>query len=171
MDHLRSVRTVTLPPEGGRPVTKSIEMSDQGRWGMEWGCNNAETGCPETLYSQQMGQAVKYFPISFSMPGHQKCCLMLKQVLLIPGWQEKMEAWAKWIICDLWEGGTNHLFGRQPSGTATWSPSCQTWSSLPHVTAPMTQEEGRILWGVIIEGPESICQESASDFMFLEPGR
>lgn len=48
---------------------------------MEWGCNNAETGCPETLYWQQMGQAVTYFPISLSMPGHQKCCLMLKQVL------------------------------------------------------------------------------------------
>lgn len=60
-------------------------MSDQGCWGTDKECNDPERGWREVLLRQQRGQAATYLPTSHSMAGHQKHCLMMKQVLLTSG--------------------------------------------------------------------------------------
>ena len=54
----------------------------------------------EGLHWAQVGQADTYSLISFSMLGHQKRCLTLYKVRLIPGWQAREEVWHQWITSE-----------------------------------------------------------------------
>ena len=82
-----TVRTVVLPLDSGSPVTKSTEMSDQGRLGVGSGLSRPIWGLEEVLFLAQMVQAATYSLTSLSIDVHQNRCLMKYMVLLTPGWQ------------------------------------------------------------------------------------
>ena len=52
-----TVRMVVLPSDGGRPVTKSKAMWDQGRLGMGRGRSRPERGRVEVLFRAQVAHA------------------------------------------------------------------------------------------------------------------
>ncbi len=71
-----TVRTTVLPMEGGKPVTTSIVMCDQGREGTDIGWSSPAGGRLEPLLAAQMGQADTNRQESLTMDGHQNRCLI-----------------------------------------------------------------------------------------------
>ena len=76
---------VVLPAEGGSPVTKSSEISDHGRLGMDEGCSRPIGDWVEVLFRAQVVQAATYSVTSFSILGQQNLCFIMYIVRLIPG--------------------------------------------------------------------------------------
>lgn len=66
------VTMVVLPFDGGRPVTKSSTMRDQGLLGIERGCRSPVGGWCVALLLMHTVQAKMNSQVSVSMDGHQK---------------------------------------------------------------------------------------------------
>ncbi len=73
--------------EGGRAVTKSSAMWDQGLEGTDSGWSSPSGGRLEVLPRAQTEQAKTKSRTSRAMEGHQNCCLTRKLVRPILGWQ------------------------------------------------------------------------------------
>lgn len=126
MNHFRkpvqdSENSNMLPLEGGRPVTKSMAMWDQGRCSIGSGCNNPAVSQVVPLLRAQMEHAVTYSWTLGFMEGHQNLGETWERVFRIPGWHDSSEASAQWITADLRSGGMNRRPGGKPSGDS-WDP-------------------------------------------------
>ena len=86
-----TVRMVVLPSDGGRPVTKSRAMCDQGQLGMGRGHSRPERGRVEVLFRAQIAHTAIKERMSASIVDHQNPRRMKSNVRVIPGWQVSLE--------------------------------------------------------------------------------
>lgn len=91
------VNIVVMPFDGCDPVTKSMAMWDQGRLGMDNGCNRPDRGRCDDLFLEQTEQATTYSFTSLWIDGHQNLQLMRAKVRLIPGCAENIDEWIQWM--------------------------------------------------------------------------
>ncbi len=127
---LTIVRMVVLPSERGSPVTKSREMSDQGRLGTGRGWSNPWGSFWEVLQQDQTGQAATKSWMSL-ISGHQKHWPTKNWVRRAPGWQARWEEWPHWTTWERNSVGTKRRLGGRPLGTgpeqlADWTQKTQT---------------------------------------------
>lgn len=104
-----------LPLDGGRPVTKSIAMCDQGQLGMDNGSRPEGWGL-EDLEHAHMELAAIYSRTHFSIDGQNNRLHSKVRVLCTPAWQETHEVCPQVITSDLREEGTNSV----PGGHRAW---------------------------------------------------
>lgn len=101
-----TVNKVVLSGGTGKPVTKSKEMCDEGRWGMVRGCNRPAGRCVFDLMWAQTGQAATYSLTSLSMVSQQKYLFMSEQVAAAPRVAGKRLQFRRGSIEEHW-----HLLG------------------------------------------------------------
>lgn len=75
---------VVLPLEGGKPVTMSSEMSNQGKRGNGRGYNSPPLRTFKDFW-EHIEQVAAYLTMFFLIEGHQNCVHIWKVVLLTPG--------------------------------------------------------------------------------------
>ncbi len=129
------VKTTVFLLEGGRPVTKSSEMWDQGLDGTDSGWRSPAEGRLEVLEMAQTEQAKTNHRISRAIHGHQNRCLIRNMVRLTPGWQATLEQWLHRMTLDRKVSGTNKRPGGHPDRGVTPCEAVRTFDSISHVTA------------------------------------
>ncbi len=122
-----TVKTTVLPREGGRAVTKSSAIWDQGLEGTDSGWSNPSGGRLEVLPRAQTEQAKTNSRISRAMARHQNRCLTKNMVRPIPGWQATLEQWPHWMTLDRNPSGTNNRPVGHPGGGVTPSKAVRTF--------------------------------------------
>lgn len=115
------VRIVVLPSEGGRPMSKSMDMYDQGHMGRGNGQSRPAGRFVGVLHWAHSGQAATYSLTSWTRGGHQNLLWTTKHVLEMPEWQEKQEVWHLWMIIAQSLSGTNSLPEGQVDGPGSFS--------------------------------------------------
>ncbi len=166
-----TVKTTILPREGGRAVTKSSAIWDQGLEGTDSGWSNPSGGRLEVLPRAQTEQAKTNSRISRAMARHQNRCLIRNMVRPIPGWQATLEQWPHWMTLDRNPSGTNNRPIGHPGGGVTPSKAVRTFDSISQVTAETTNLSGIMHSGDTGRSEMSKIRDKASGLMFLEPGR
>ncbi len=142
-----TVRTTVLPLEGGKPVTKSIAMFDQGREDTDSGWSSPAGGRLEPLPAAQIRQAAANCRTSLAMDGHQNHCLINLWVRVAPGWQARVEELPHCRMLVRTDSGTNSRLSGHPAGTEVSRNSSWTLDSTPQVTATTTPSGWRIATG------------------------
>ena len=165
-----TVRMTVLLSEGGRPVTKSNEMWDQGRRGTGRRQSRPEGAWCVLLCWQQTWQAAMNSLVSSPMVPTRSVAGSRAKVRLTPGWHARREEWPHWRTCDRRLAGTNNRLSGQALGAGCLAWERFTWSSTSQVTAPMTQDGGRIPSGWAGDSSGWNWRERASGLMFFEPG-
>ncbi len=166
-----TVKTTVLPWEGGRAVTKSSEMWDQGLEGTGSGWSSPSGGRLEVLPMAQTEQANTKLWTSWAIRGHQNRCFTRNLVRLTPGWQATLEQCPHWITSDLNPSGTNNRFGGHSTGGVTPSKAVLTFDSTSHTSVETNRFSGKMHSGVDGRSERSKIRDKESGLMFLEPGR
>ncbi len=135
-----TVKTTMLPWEGGRPVTKSSEIRDQGLEGTNSGWRSPAEGRLEVLEIAQTKQAKTKSPMSRAIDGHQNRYLMRNVEWVTPGWQANLEEWPHRMTSDRKLLGTN----KRPSGMITPSEAVRTFDSISQDNTEMTTFCGKM---------------------------
>ncbi len=143
-----TVKTTVLPWEGGRAVTKSSEMWDQGLEGTGSGWSSPSGGRLEVLPMAQTEQANTKLWTSWAIRGHQNRCFTRNLVRLTPGWQATLEQCPHWITSDLNPSGTNNRFGGHSTGGVTPSKAVLTFASTSHTSVETNRFSGKMHSGV-----------------------
>ncbi len=166
-----TVKMTVLPWEGGRAVTKSSAMWDQGLEGTDSGWSNSSGGRLEVLPRAQSEQAKTKSQMLRAMERHQNRCLTRKPVRFTPGWQATFEQWPHRMTSDRNLSGTNNRPGGHPGGGVTPSKAVRTFDSTSQVSVETTSLSGIMHSGVDRRSEWSKMRDNASGLMFLEPGR
>ncbi len=166
-----TVRTTVMPLDGGRPVTKSIAMCDQGREGTDSGWSSPAGGRLEPFPAAQTGQADTNKRASRATDGHQNRCLINMQVRVAPGWQASLDEWPHCRTLVRTDSGTNNRPSGHPAGIVVSRSAVQTLDSTPQVTAATTCSGGRMGTGRVGLASVSKIRDNASGLPFLDPGR
>ncbi len=156
---------------GGRAVTKSSEMWDQGLEGTGSGWSSPSGGRLEVLPMAQTEQANTKLWTSWAIRGHQNRCFTRNLVRLTPGWQATLEQCPHWITSDLNPSGTNNRFGGHSTGGVTPSKAVLTFDSTSHTSVETNRFSGKMHSGVDGRSERSKIRDKESGLMFLEPGR
>ncbi len=90
-----TARTMVLPLDGARYVTKSMAMWDQGLEGIGNGRRSLTGSRLEPLPTAHTGQFNKKFWASYATDRHQNRCLISTSIRS-PGWQASLEEWTHW---------------------------------------------------------------------------
>ncbi len=166
-----TVRTTLLPLDGGRPVTKSMAMWDQGLEGIDTGRRSPTGGRLEPFPTAHTGQANTNSRASRATDGHQNRCLISASVRATPGWQASPEEWPHWRMLVRTDSGTNNRPSGHLAGMVTPSSASRTLDSTSQVTIAITRLGGTMGTGEGNPGSTSKIRESASGLPFLLPGR
>lgn len=108
---------MVLPLDGGRPVTKSTAMCDQGREGTDSGWSSPAGGRLELLPAAKIEQVDTNWRASIVMNGHKNRCLVNIQVRVGPGWQASLDEWPHCRMLIQIDSGTNNRLSGHPAGT------------------------------------------------------
>ncbi len=133
-----NLSTTVLPLDGGRPVTKSMAMWDQGLEGIDSGRRSPTGGRLEPFPTAHTGQANTNSRASRATDGHQNRCLISASVRATPGWQASPEEWPHWRMLVRTDSGTNN----RPSGHLAGIPPPKWPSQSPGWVARWAPEKG-----------------------------
>ena len=166
-----TVRMVVLPSDGGKPVTKSRAMWDQGRLGMGRGRRRPERGRIEVLFWAQVAHGAIKERTSASIVDHQNRRRMKSNVRVIPGWQVSLEEWAQTSTLDRTAPGTNKRLGGPVPGSGCCLCARRTTDSTSQVRVAIKQVGGRMFSGPVQGFSGEYRRDRASGLTFWEPGR
>ncbi len=164
-------KTTVLPREGGRAVTKSSAIWDQGLEGTDSGWSNPSGGRLEVLPRARLSRPKQTLGVSRAMARHQNRCLIRNMVRPIPGWQATLEQWPHWMTLDRNPSGTNNRpVGHPGGGRYPFQGRADLRFDLP------SDCRDNHLSGIMHSGDTgrsemSKIRDKASGLMFLEPGR
>ena len=131
-----TVRMVVLPSDGGRPVTKSRAMWDQGWLGMGRGRRRPERGRVEVLFRSQVAHAAIKERTSASIVDHQK--LPVDEVQCAGDPWVSLEEWVQTSTLDRTASGTNKWLGGPVPGFGCCLCARRTADSTSQVSGDKT---------------------------------
>ena len=160
-----------LPSDGGRPVTKSRAMWEQGRLGMGRGHSRPEQGRVEVLFRAQDAHTAIKELTSASIVDHQNRQRMKSNMRVIPGWQVSLEEWAQTSTLDRTASGKNKRLGGPVPRSGCCLCARRTADSTSQVSVAIRQVGGRMVSGLVPGFSGEYRWDRASGVTFWELGR